>query len=153
MTAPTLFVVGSQDHVVGYDPGVRTLFTDEIHAPRYLLTFKEAAHSIALIGAPPAMRRTFWDMDWFEDAVWRKDRLLPIEAHFITAFLDRYVKGETAKAAYLDGLEPESDAGVWKDAPIGRYVGYSPGAPVASVWKGFQPSRHSGLIFEARPAQ
>lgn len=153
VTAPTLFVVGSQDHVVGYDPGVRTLFTDEIHAPRYLLTFKEAAHSIALIGAPPVMRRTFWDMDWFEDSVWRKDRLLPIEAHFITAFLDRYVKGETAKAAYLDGLEPDSDAGVWKDAPIGRYAGYSPGAPVASVWKGFQPSRHAGLIFEARPAQ
>ena len=150
VTAPTLFVVGSQDHVVGYDPGVRSLFADEIHAPRYLLTFKEAAHSIALVGAPPAMRRSFWDLDWFEDAVWRKDRLLPIEAHFITAFLDRYVKGEVAKAAYLDGLEPDSDAGKWAAAPIGRYPGYSPGAPAASVWKGFQPSRHAGLLFEAR---
>ena len=153
VTAPTLFVVGSQDHVVGYDPGVRSLFEGEVHAPRYLLTFKEAAHSIALVGAPMAMRRSFWDLDWFEDAVWRKDRLLPIEAHFITAFLDRYVKGEAAKAAYLDGLEPDSDAGTWAAAPIGRYPGYSPGTPTASVWKGFQPSRHAGLMFEARPAQ
>ena len=153
VTAPTLFVVGSQDHVVGYSPGVRTLFNEAVHAPRYLLTFAEAGHSIALVGAPTAMRRRFWDMDWFEDAVWRKDRLLPVEAHFITAFLDRYVKGEADKAAYLDGLEPASDAGVWRDAPIGRYAGYSPGAPATTVWKGFQPSRHSGMTFEARPAQ
>ncbi len=50
------------------------------------------------------MRQRFWDMDWFEDAVWRKDRLLPIQTHFITAFLDRYVKGETGMDAYLNGL-------------------------------------------------
>ena len=152
ITTPTLYVVGSQDHVVGY-PGVRALFDGEVHAPRYLLTFKEAGHSIGLIGAPQAMRRRFWDMDWFEDAVWRKDRLLPVETHFITAFLDRYVKGDPAKAAYIDGLVPDSDAGTWKDAPIGRYAGYSPGLPVATVWKGFQPSRAAGMMFEAKPAR
>ena len=58
-----------------------------------------AGHSIALVAAPPAMRQRFWDMDWFEDAVRRKDRLLPIQTHFITAFLDRYVKGEMDKDA------------------------------------------------------
>ncbi len=83
--APTLFIVGSQDHTVGYDPGVRTLFDDEVHAARYLLTFREAGHSIGLIGAPPEMRADYWDKDWFEDSVWRKDRLMAIETHFITA--------------------------------------------------------------------
>jgi predicted dienelactone hydrolase len=153
VTTPTLFVVGSQDHVVGYDPGVRSLFEGEVNARRYLLTFKEAGHSIALIGAPPAMRHGFWDLDWFEDAVWRKDRLLPIEAHFITAFLDRYVKGDAQKGAYLDGLAPDADTTGWPSAPVGRYAGYSPGAPTTSVWKGFQPSRHAGLMFEARGPQ
>ena len=153
VTAPTLFIVGGQDHVVGYDPGVRTLFEAQVHAPRYLLTFKEAAHSIALVGAPPAMRRSFWDLDWFEDAVWRKDRLLPIEAHFITAFLDRYVKGDIGKAAYLDGLTPDSDSGRWTTGPVGRFAGYSPGPPAATVWKGFQPSRANGMTFEARAAR
>ncbi|QJU59131.1 dienelactone hydrolase [Sphingomonas sp. AP4-R1] len=148
---PTLFIVGSQDHVVGYDPGVRTLFADEVHAPRYLLTFREAAHSIALIGAPPEMRKTFWDEDWFEDSVWRKDRLLAVQAHFITAFLDRTVKGDAAKGAYLDGLVPNSDDGVWADAPSGRYAGYSPGAPASTIWKGFQPSRAKGMSLEYRP--
>ena len=152
ITTPTLFVVGGQDHVVGY-PAVRGLFDDMVRAPRYLLTFKEAAHSIALVGAPPAMRHRFWDMDWFEDAVWRKDRLLPIEAHFITAFLDRYVKGDAGKAAYLDGLVPDSDTGAWPGAPAGRYAGYSPGAPAATVWRGFQPSRANGMMFEAKSAR
>ncbi|MGN8000723.1 alpha/beta hydrolase family protein [Sphingomonas sp. 22176] len=151
--APTLFVVGSQDHVVGYDPGVRTLFEQEVRAPRYLLTFREAAHSIALIGAPPAMRDSFWDLDWFEDAVWRKDRLMAVQAHFITAFLDQYVKGEEAKAAYIDGLVPNSNDGKWPGAPGGRYAGFSPGAPASTIWKGFQPSRISGMNFEFKPAQ
>lgn len=152
ITAPTLFVVGSRDKVVGHE-AVRALFTGAVHAPRYLLTFKEAGHAIATIGAPPAMRRTYWDQDWLEDAVWRKDRLLPIEAHFITAFLDRYVKGDPARGSYLDGLVPDSDDGRWPAAPVGRYSGYSPGPPVATVWKGFQPSRAVGMTFEARLAR
>jgi predicted dienelactone hydrolase len=151
--APTLFIVGSQDHVVGYDPGVRTLFAQETHAPRYLLTFREAAHSIALIGAPAEMRGSFWDLDWFEDAVWRKDRLMAIETHFITAFLDRYVKDDSAKAAYIDGLTPNSNDGSWAGAPPGRYSGYSPGPPAATLWKGFQPNKASGMSFEFKPAE
>lgn len=152
VAAPTLFIAGTQDHVVGYD-NVRTLFEQPAAAPRYFLSFKEAGHSIGLIGAPPSMRRRYWDQDWFEDSVWRKDRLLPVELHFITAFLDRYVKDDAAKVAYLDGLVPDSDQGKWANAPIGRYAGYSPGPPTATIWKGFQPSRAVGMMFEARPGR
>jgi len=152
VTAPTLFIVGSQDHVVGYDPGVRTAFDQQVHAPRYLLTFKEAGHSIALSGAPPEMRRTFWDIDWLEDAVWRKDRLMAVQAHFITAFLDRYVKDDATKTDFLDGLVPDSDAGTWPGLPRGRIATFSPGAPTATVWKGFQPSKATGMMFEHKPA-
>ncbi len=145
---PTLLVAGSEDHVVGYD-AVRSLFAAPTAAPRYLLTFREAGHSIALVGAPAAMRGSFWDIDWFEDAVWRKDRLLPIQTHFITAFLDRYVKGDVRSAAYLDGLVPRSNAGRWPGAPVGRVAAYSPGPPAATVWKGFQPGRVAGMTFES----
>ncbi len=65
------------------------------------------------------MRQRFWDMDWFEDAVWRKDRLLSIQTHFVTAFLDRYVKGELDKDAYLNGLTVQSDAGRWPAHRLG----------------------------------
>ena len=148
--APTLFIVGGQDHLVGYDPGVRTLFEQETGAARYLLTFREAGHNIGMSGVPPEMRDRLWDKDWFEDPVWRKERLTEIEAHFITAFLDRYVKGDAAKAAYLDGLVPNSDDGVWTNPPAG-YGAVSPGGPAATLWKGFQPAHAAGMNFEFRP--
>ena len=150
---PTLFIVGSQDKSVGYDPGVRALWTQEVHAARYLLTFREAGHSIALIGAPAALRRSFFDLDWFEDSVWRKDRLIAVQTHFITAFLDRYVKGDTAKAAYIDGLVPNANDGTWPGLSPGRHAEYSPGAPVATLWKGFQPNKASGMSFEFKAAE
>jgi predicted dienelactone hydrolase len=148
ITAPTFFIVGTQDHVVGYDPGVRTLFESEINAPRYLLAFREAGHNIALSAAPASMRGTLWNQDWFEDPVWCKTRLIGIEAHFITAFLDRYVKGDATKAAYLDGLVPNSDDGVWAKPPA--YGAVSPGAPAATLWKGFQVSHAAGMVLEFR---
>jgi predicted dienelactone hydrolase len=153
--APTFLIVGSQDHLVGYDPGVRTVFESETHAPRYLLTFREAGHNIVLSGpangAPPEAQGRLWDKDWFEDPVWRKARLTAIEAHFITAFLDRYVKDDAAKAAYIDGLVPESDAGTWPGAPT-TYGAVSPGAPAATLWKGFQAAHAAGMMLEFKPA-
>ena len=152
ITVPTFFMVGSQDHTVGYDPGVRTLFEAETKAPRYLLVFREAGHNIALNSAPAAMRDRLWDQDWFEDPVWRKDRLMAIEAHFITAFLDRYVKGDAAKAAYLDGLIANSDDGVWANPPP-VYGPVSPGPPAATLWKGFQAAHAAGMTLEYRAAK
>ncbi len=149
--APTLFIVGSQDHVVGYDPGVRTLFEAETNAPRYLLTFREAGHNIALSTLPAGMDDRLWDQDWFEDPVWRKTRLIGIEAHFITAFLDRYVKGDAGKAAYIDGLVPDSDDGVWSDPT--DYGAVSPGPPAATLWKGFQPKHAAGMMLEFKAAK
>jgi hypothetical protein len=101
---------------------------------------------------PAEMRGALWDQDWFEDPVWRKDRLMGIEAHFITAFLDRYVKGEAGKAAYLDGLTPNSDDGVWATAPANDEA-VSPGAPAATLWKGFQPKHAAGMTLESRKAK
>jgi predicted dienelactone hydrolase len=145
VTAPTLFIVGSQDHVVGYDPGVKTLFDLETRAPRYLLTFANAGHSIGMDPAPEQMRTRLWDQDWWEDPVWRKARLIAIETHFITAFLDFYVKGDAAKAAYLDVPEPVSNLGVWPAKPGDAYDRVSPGITPVTVWKGFQRDHAAGL--------
>ena len=148
---PTFLIAGSQDHVVGYD-AVRALFETETNAPRYLLTFREAGHNIALSPAPAEMRARLWDQDWFEDPVWRKDRLVGIEAHFITAFLDRYVKGDASKAAYFDGLVTNSDDGSWTGAPA-AYGAFSPGPPAATLWTGFQAAHAAGMVLEFKPAE
>lgn len=152
VTAPTLFIVGSEDHIVGYDPGVKTLFGQETRAPRYLLTFDNAGHSIGMNGAPAQMRARLWDLDWWEDPVWRKARVTAIQQHFITAFLDRYVKGDLAKAAFLDVPEPVSDAGSWPDTLAAKYDAYSTGVAPITAWRGFQRAHSAGLELRFAPA-
>ena len=116
------------------------------NAHRYLLTFKGGGHAIGLSPVPDSMRQRLWDQDWFEDPVWRKERISAINAHFITAFLDRYVKGDQSRAAYLNVPVTGSSAGVWPAAtPPLAYDAYSPGTSDITVWKGFQRNHASGL--------
>jgi len=153
LTTPSLFIVGDRDQRVGYAPGVKTLFDGAINAPRYMLVYKDGGHSIGMDGAPATMRSKLWDLDWFEDPVWRKDRIIGVNLHMITAFLDLYAKGDKGRAAYLDVI-PSSDDGVWPPpAPGTAYGGYSPGSGGVTVWKGFQRGHAVGLeLFHLEPA-
>jgi hypothetical protein len=110
-------------------------------------------HTLGLNPAPDAMRGRLWDEDWFEDPVWSKERINAINAHFITAFLDRYVKGDEGRATYLDLPVAQSSDGVWPET-IGpkAYDAYSPGAPNVTVWKGFQRKHAEGLELLQAPA-
>jgi len=146
ITAPLLLIAGDNDRTVDYKTGARAIFDMASGAHRYLLTFKEGGHSIGLSPAPDSMRQRLWDQDWFEDPVWRKERVNAINAHFISAFLDLYVKGDQSRAPYLNVSAAESDAGAWPAAaePV-AYDAYSPGAPQISLWKGFQRNHATGL--------
>jgi predicted dienelactone hydrolase len=148
ITAPLLLIAGDDDRTVDYVTGARAIFDMANASHRYLLTFKGGGHSLGLNPAPEAMRQRLWDQDWFEDPVWRKERVNAIDAHFITAFLDRYVKDDESRAAYLDLPVTASDAGVWpKTALPFAYDAYSPGTADITVWKGFQRSHAAGLEF------
>ena len=71
----------------------------------------------------------------------------------ITAFLDRYVKGDASRAAYLDGLVPDAGTGQWQ-APAGTdYGAYSPGGNGVTLWKGFQRGYAEGLELQHRDAK
>jgi hypothetical protein len=143
---PLLLIAGDSDRTVDYTTGARAIFDEARGAHRYLLTFKGGGHSIGLSPAPDTMRQKLWDQDWFEDPVWRKERVNAINAHFITAFLDRYVKGDASRAAYLGLPMIESAAGVWPAAtPPLAYDAYSPGTADITVWKGFQRNHAAGL--------
>jgi predicted dienelactone hydrolase len=146
VSAPLLLIAGDKDKTVDYTTGARAIFDMASGAKRYLLTFKEGGHAIGLSPAPDSMRQLLWDQDWFEDPVWRKDRITAINAHFITAFLDRYVKGNESRAEYLSVPVIESSAGAWPPAtPPQAYDAYSPGTANITVWKGFQRNHASGL--------
>jgi hypothetical protein len=149
LEAPMLLIQGDHDRTVDYSTGAHGIFDSAVNAPRYLLTLLGAGHAIGLIPPPPAMRKRLWDEEWFQDPVWRAERVNAINAHFITAFLDRYVKGDESRAAYLDVPVPKSSDGAWPapgpGSPPAPYDAYSPGSPGITVWKGFQRSESAGL--------
>ena len=150
---PLMLIAGDHDRTVNYETGARAFFDTAVHARRFLLTFQGAGHSIGLGPAPQAMRARLWDQDWFEDPVWSKERLNAIEAHFITAFLGRYVKDDASFAPYLDVPVSESSAGLWPpSAPPAAYDAYSPGTGEITVWRGFQRRHAEALeLLQAAP--
>jgi predicted dienelactone hydrolase len=152
ITAPLLLISGDRDGTVDYESGARAFFDAATGSNRYLLTFRGAGHRIGLGPAPAEMRSRLWDQDWFEDPVWSADRLVGINLHFITAFLDRYVKDDASRAAYIDALVPESVQGDWPASAAGAYGAYSPGTDGITVWKGFQRQHAEGLeLLHATP--
>jgi predicted dienelactone hydrolase len=152
ITAPLMLIAGDRDGTVDYQTGARAFFDAATGSNRYLLTFRGAGHRIGLGPAPAEMRARLWDQDWFEDPVWSADRLVGINLHFITAFLDRYVKDDASRAAYIDGLVPESAQGEWPASAAGAYGAYSPGTDGITVWKGFQRQHAEGLeLLHATP--
>jgi predicted dienelactone hydrolase len=155
--APLLLISGNADRTVDYSSGARAFFDQAVNSPRYLLTFKGAGHAIGLNPAPESMRKRLWDQDWFEDPVWRPERVNAISTHFITAFLDRYLKNDESRSGYLDVAVAESGQGTWPAAPASAaspaYEAYSPGPPAATLWKGFQRSEAAGLeLLVGQPA-
>ena len=152
ITAPMLLISGDRDKTVDYQSGARAFFDAATASNRYLLTYRGAGHRIGLGPAPVQMRSRLWDQDWFEDPVWSPDRVVGINLHFITAFLDRYVKGDVSRAAYIDGLTPESAQGEWPASPADAYDAFSPGTDGNTVWKGFQRQHAEGLeLLHASP--
>ncbi len=153
ITAPLLLINGDADQTVGYLHGARAFFDEAVNAHRYLLTFKQGGHNVGLNPTPPAMRNLLWNQDWFQDPVWNKERMNAINAHFITAFLDLYLKGDLSRAAYLNVREPESDKGVWPLTHHDAYAAYSPDSGDITVWKGFQRRHAVGLELLQAPAR
>lgn len=123
LTAPLLVIQGDADPVVDYKTGGLSVFAGAVRSDRYFLTYKQAGHAIALNPVPPEMRGNLWDMDWFEDPIWRSDRINGINLHFITAFLDLHLQGASDRRSYLDVPVVESDSGEWK-APAGTQWGH-----------------------------
>lgn len=154
ITAPLLLIQGDQDPVVDYKSGALAVFGAAMNAERYLLTYRQAGHSIALNPVPEEMRGSVWDMDWFEDPIWRQDRINAINLHFITAFLAVHLRGDIDKQSYLTVADSDSDTGEW-NAPAGTPWGaYSPGSPEATLWKGFQRRHARGMeLRHALPAK
>lgn len=148
---PLLIINGNRDRTVGYRRAGLRVFRKAIHAQRYLLTFEEAGHDIGLDPVPRQMRGSLWNLSWFQDPVWDTRRVNAINTHFITAFLDVYLKNEPSRAAYLDVPVVHAGRGRWPHDHA-RFSAYSAATGDVTVWKGFQRSFAVGLTLRRAAA-
>jgi predicted dienelactone hydrolase len=153
--APLLLVAGDQDDISGYADGVRSAWEAMSTAPRWLLTYENARHNIVMNGAPAGLPAGFRAWEAFEEPVWRRDRLLEINRHFVTAFLDLRLRGDTSREKWLALATVRSNDGAWPVAPFtpatGQFAGPAQGA--VTHWTGFQRRWAVGLRLEKREAE
>lgn len=128
---PSLVIVGDHDDVSGYEQGVRKAFDGAVNSERYLLVYENGRHNVGGNPPPPEAMGKFTTQSFFDEPVWRKERIAAINQHFISAFLDLYVKGDATRREYLE--LPER-------------------APDRQSWKGFQQRWSLGLQWHRRPA-
>jgi len=148
---PSLFIAGDQDDVSGFEPGTKRVFEHAVHSDRCLLVFENANHNVGGNPPPPEVMGDFVTREHFDEPVWRKDRIVAINQHFITAFLDLYLKNDESRRAYLHPVAEKSNDGKW---PVKQ--GESTGAAVsdgATYWKGFQRRWALGLEMHCKAAE
>jgi predicted dienelactone hydrolase len=101
LKVPMLVIAGDQDDVSGYREGILPLFEAATGSQRYMLTYREARHNVGGNPSPTEARGSFALREMFDEPVWRQDRINAINQHFVTAFLDRHLKGDTGRDEYL----------------------------------------------------
>jgi predicted dienelactone hydrolase len=146
---PLLIVAGDQDDVADFPNGIKPIFERAVNSDRCMLVYENARHNVG--GNPaPEMLSSFVTREYFEEPVWRKDRITAINQHFITAFLDLNLKGDQSRRAYLLVTPESSNAGKWPLAR-GESVGgkFSDGA---EYWKGFQRRWAVGMEMQCAAA-
>lgn len=148
--APVLLIDGDQDDVVDYRRGVRGVF-DALTTERHLLVFRGARHNVGNNPAPPDFDGPFSTWEFFADPIWRGDRMNAINQHFITAFLDLNLKGDSSRRPYLSPATERAEDGVWTQSPGAQTSGATAGEAQSRYWRGFQARWATGLDLEHRP--
>lgn len=134
LNVPSLWIDGDRDDVSDYANGVRWLYDHATASNRWLLTYAHARHNVGGNPPPPETLARPDLAENFAEPVWRSERIAAINQHFVTAFLDRFLKGDAVHGAFLDVPTVDSDAATWP-APAGR--GFAT-ADQPHYWPGFQ---------------
>ncbi len=101
ITVPSLWIMGDKDDVAGAD-GIRWLHDAAVDSDRRLLVFADARHNLGGNPPPASAPDTGRLRDALDEPVWRKDMADAVIFRQLTAFCDMVLKGDGAKAAWLD---------------------------------------------------
>jgi predicted dienelactone hydrolase len=152
---PSLFISGDHDDVADFENGVKPAFEQAVNSERYLLVYENARHNTGGNPPTPGAILDYRGIESLEEPVWRKERIVEINQHFITAFLDLYVKGIESRRSYLRVPFVKSNDGKW-DLPPGPHddsaLSTGTDAKGNPFWKGFQRRWALGLEMYYLPA-
>ena len=145
--APLLLFAGSEDDVSDFEHGIQRIFRQTQRSDRYMLVFQNAQHNLVQVPAPPSAHLDVRSWMTFEDATWRRDRILNVGVHFSTAFLDWKLKGIEQRAAYLNLPTERSNDAVWEQPITADYSDqYADGTDDSEdYWRGFKRRQAIGL--------
>lgn len=143
---PMMFIAGSDDTVSGYDNGVRKIWEGASQVDRALLTFDGGGHNtVAPIPAPTEAFDAGVSSHYTDD-VWDTVFMNNVGQHFVTAWLNKELKGDSLMDRYLDLTANGSD-GVWSVNEDGTF------GEGHSHWFGFPEGAANGLRYETLSAQ
>ena len=143
--APVLMISGDHDDVVNFKQGVSWIFDHLSGTERRMLVYREARHNIAGNPVPVDDETDFQTLEFFTEPVWRTERLVRINQHFISAHFDAVLKGDASKAAYLNMPTAKAGDGNWPSKPGDQWGGTFAGADQPQHWRGFQRRWALGL--------
>ena len=140
LKVPTLFVAGEDDDVVGWKPGVHTLFAGTSAAERFLLVYEQARHNVA--PNPPPTAAASHPMDWghYAEPIWDLRRLNNTNQHFVRAFGDYALGPRDRLPDALDLTPLAADGEIAVDAQGTATAG-------TGHWWGFAPRTAIGMQF------
>ncbi len=145
---PTLFIAGDHDDVADFEQGIRPAFQRAKNSERCMLVYEKARHNTGGNPPPPEAASNFKLLEHFDEPVWRKERITEINQHFVTAFLDLYLKHNDSRRAYLHVTPVKSDDGQWPvdpNAPPAQTFSSGTDGAGHPFWKGFQRRWALGL--------
>ena len=145
---PSLFIAGDRDDVADYANGIKPAFELAVNSERCMLVYENARHNTGGNPAPAGIQLPFATLQAFDEPVWAKERITAINQHFITAFLDLYLKRDREKASFLHVVPERSNDGKWPAPPTLSDTGtFSTGQDANGnvFWRGFQRRWAVGL--------
>lgn len=122
---PTLWLTGDNDDIAG-TPGIKWLYEHAVNSDRRMLVFAAARHNLGGNPPPPAAPDTGVLRDWLDEPVWRKDMADAVVFRSLTAFFDLTLKGDAAKAKFLDADDKGQLPGFQKRWQLGLTPVHSP---------------------------
>lgn len=102
---PSLLLAGEQDDIVGFDPGVKSIYEAMTQKDRFMLVYENARHNIAPHPPTEVFYQNEFDLGGHIEPAWSVEQLNDINEHFILAFLDCYLKSKTKACDFLPTTE------------------------------------------------